>query len=125
MKTTMKTKKVFDKFQYERKNKKPPDKLRTIKCALSKVIINEEHVAKLFDATCRTNKIITHTYHFLRLWILSKYHNGLNIPTIDVNTIKMVFKCFISDSCGPKPKGANSNLLLELKQFYSEYSITL
>ena len=29
---------------------------------------------KLSDAMIRTNKIIIHTYQFMRLWILNKYH---------------------------------------------------
>ena len=59
--------------------KKPPDKLRTIKCSFSSILKTKDKnvIDKLFSATCRTHQIITHTYQFLRLWILYKYKKNL------------------------------------------------
>ena len=105
---TMKTTKLstlmpLNKVQMEQHSKLPLkvfDKLRTIKCSLKNILkkdirLNKHIIEKLFDATCRTNDIIIHTYQFLRLWVLSKYENNLNIPIITENTIKTIFKCLI------------------------------
>ena len=102
---TMKIKKMsvsipLDRVQMEQHSKlgiKKPDKLRTIKCSLKNIlkrneILNKHIIEKLFDATCRTNDIIIHTYQFLRLWILFEYENNSDIPIITKDTIKMSAK---------------------------------
>ena len=100
--------------------KKPPDKLRTIKCSFTSILKDKNVTDKLFDATCRTHQIITHTYQFLRLWILYKYKKDKDIPIITENTIKMTFKTLIKDAAGPKPKGSNLILYEELNKFYNK-----
>ena len=88
--------------------KKPLTKLRTSKCSFKSILkqseddLNKNIFDKLFDATCRTNQIIFHTYQLLRLWILDKYENNIEIPIITENTIRMGFKCLIKKTCGPK-----------------------
>ena len=102
--------------------KKPPDKYRTIKCSLKSIIKPALNNTTLFDACMRTHQIVIHTYHFLRLWILHKYHNKKDIPFISDDTIKMAFKALLKDSQGPKPKGTNLELFIEFKKFYdNEY----
>jgi hypothetical protein len=103
--------------------KKPPDKLRTIKCSFSSILKTKDKnvIDKIFSATCRTHKIITHTYQFLRLWILYKYKKDIDIPIITEDTIKMAFKSLIKDgSGGPKPKGNNLILYEEFTKFYNK-----
>jgi hypothetical protein len=100
--------------------KKPPDKYRTIKCSLKSISNNELNQTKLFDACYRTHQIVIHTYQFLRLWILKKYHNKQDIPIITDDTIKMAFKSLLKDSQGPKPKGNNLNLYNEFKKLYDD-----
>jgi hypothetical protein len=101
-------------------SKKPPDKYRTIKCSLKSIVKNELNQTKLFDACYRTHQIIIHTYQFLRLWILNKYHNKENIPLITDDTIKMAFKSLLKDSQGPKAKGTNLSLYNEFKKLYDD-----
>jgi hypothetical protein len=98
--------------------KKPPDKYRTIKCSIKSIIKKDLDMNILFNAMMRTHKIVIHTYQFLRLWILNKYHNNLDIPIINDDIIKMAFKTLIIESAGPKPKGNNLNLFNEFKLFY-------
>jgi hypothetical protein len=102
--------------------KKPPDKLRTIKCSFSCILKTKDKnvIDKLFSATCRTHKIIIHTYQFLRLWILYKYKKNIDIPIITEDTIKMAFKTLIKDTNGPKPKGSNLLIYEELTKFYNK-----
>ena len=71
-------------------SKKPPDKYRTIKCSLKSILKNELNQTKLFDACYRTHQIVIHTYQFLRLWILNKYHNKQEIPIITDDTRREV-----------------------------------
>jgi hypothetical protein len=99
--------------------KKPPDKYRTVKCSLQSIIKNQLDKGKLFDAMMRTHKIIIHTYQFLRLWILNKYHKKLEIPIITEELIKMAFKSLIKESQGPKPKGTNLEIYDEFVKFYN------
>jgi hypothetical protein len=100
--------------------KKPPDKYRTIKCSLKSITKSSLNNTTLFDACLRTHQIVIHTYHFLRLWILNKYHKNKNIPFITDDTIKMAFKALLKDSQGPKPKGTNLELYNEFKKFYDD-----
>ena len=80
---------------------KPPDKYRTIKCAFKTIHKQDFNTNKLFDACFRTHQIVIHTYQFLRLWILDKYHNNnKTIPNITDDTIKMAFKSLIKESQG-------------------------
>ena len=99
--------------------KKPPDKYRTIKCPLKSIIKDEDNISVLFDAMMRTHKIVIHTYQFLRLWVLNKYHNNIIIPTITEDVIRMAFKSLVQDSSGPKPKGSNLEIYNEFLQFYN------
>jgi hypothetical protein len=101
--------------------KKPPDKYRTVKCSIKTIIKPNFDMNKLFDACFRTHQIVIHTYQFLRLWILDKYHNNNKIiPNIIDDTIKMAFKSLIKDSQGPKPKGSNLELYEEFVKLYND-----
>ena len=106
--------------------RKPPDKYKCIKLPINSILNNNDESQKIFntiqDAVYRTNYITTKTSLLLRLWCLDKYHNGIDIPLIDENTIKMSMKSLILPSSGPKPK--NNNLLL-LNEFKNLHNFTL
>ena len=64
-----------------------------------------------------TNEIIIRTYQFLRLYILHKYKQNEEIPTLNKDTILyFVRACGIRDNRGSKSK--NETLLKELDDFY-------
>jgi len=106
--------------------KKPPDKYKCIKLPITSILNKNEESQNIFntiqDAVYRTNYITTKTSLLLRLWSLDKYHNGIEIPLIDENTIKMSMKSILLPSRGPKPK--NNNLLL-LNEFRELHNFTL
>lgn len=107
------------------KNEKPPDTYKCLKMPLSKILkqdTNQLIYGVINDAVVRTNRITTKAYMLLRLWILHKYRNHLEIPIIDEATIHMAIKSILKSSRGPKPK--NDNLIL-LKEFQSLYSFEL
>ena len=111
--------------------KKPPDKFITVKCILDKIIIDDkpdnelkkDDIKTILNDTCsRTNQIVIHTYQFLRLWILYKYHNKLDIPIITEELIRMVMNTLSTkDNRGNKPTDENLKLLEELNKFYEEH----
>jgi hypothetical protein len=94
--------------------KKAPDKYRCIKVPLHSILHKDDNAINIFntiqDAVYRTNYITTKTNLLLRLWCLEKYHQNIDIPIIDENTIRMCMKSLLLPSSGPKPK--NNNLLL-------------
>jgi hypothetical protein len=106
--------------------KEPPDKYKCIKLPITSILNNNEESQKIFnsiqDAVYRTNYITTKTSLLLRLWCLDKFHNGIDIPLINENTIKMCMKSILLPSSGPKPK--NNNLLL-LNEFKNLHNFTL
>jgi hypothetical protein len=97
---------------------RPPDKYKTVKCSLNAIFKDKKYYELLFSATNRNNQLVIHTYQFLRLWILDKYRKNIIIPIITETVIKMAFKALIKNSCGPKPKGSNLDLLNEFNIFY-------
>jgi hypothetical protein len=107
-------------------NKKPPDKYKCIKTRFIKFISKEEYNNKnvfetITDAIVRTNKIVIKSYMLLRLWILKKYENNIELPIITKDTIKMAFKSVVDNTGkqGKRPLGSNSLLLKELKALYT------
>ena len=112
-------------------SKKPPDKFITVKCGLDKIIIDDkpdnqlkkDDIKTILNDTCfRTNQIVIHTYQYLRLWILYKYHNKFDIPIITEEIIRMVMNTLsIKDNRGNKPSDENLKLLEELNKFYEEH----
>ena len=103
--------------------KEPPDKYRCLKIPITSILYKETEVNENMDilqnAIIRTNKITTKTYFLLRLWVLDKYHKGLDIPEITEDTISMCTKSILLPSSGQKPKGNNSVLLKEFQQLHS------
>jgi hypothetical protein len=105
------------------KSRKPPDKIINTKCSLEKILKNSQlNKPILFDACIRTNQIVIHGYQFLRLWILHKYKNNIDIPKITFDIIKMSFNALtLNDKGGNKPQGDNLKLYDELNKFYDEH----
>lgn len=106
--------------------KEPPDKYKTIKCPLNKIFRNINKYDRILDAICRTNKIVTNAYQFIRLYLLYNYKNGNDLIELDKNIIKLVFKSLINDSRGKEVKGNNANILNKFNEFYNnEYKYVL
>jgi hypothetical protein len=103
--------------------KKAPDKYRCIKVPLNSILHKDDNAINIFntiqDAVYRTNYITTKTNLLLRLWCLEKYHNNIDIPIIDENTIRMCMKSLLVPSSGPKPKNNNLLLFNEFKSLHN------
>jgi hypothetical protein len=104
--------------------KEPPDKYRCLKLPITSIlikdkdkqIVNKEQMEILQNSIIRTNAITTKTYFLLRLWVLHKYHNNIEIPEITEDTITMCMKSINNSNRGQKPKGDNALLLQEFQK---------
>ena len=104
--------------------KEPPDKYRCLKLPITSIlikdndkqIVDKEQMEILQNAIIRTNTITTKTYFLLRLWVLHKYHNNIEIPEITEDTITMCMKSINNSNRGQKPKGDNALLLQEFQK---------
>jgi len=106
---------------------KKKEKYKCIKKSFLKILKKDNDYSefvydKIYDAMIRTNNITIKTYQLLRLWVLNKYHNNVNIPLITENTIRMCIKSILKPSKGPKPK--DNNLLL-LNEFINTHNFDL
>jgi hypothetical protein len=65
------------------------NKYKCVKVPFSSILhkTDYENLRILEDAITRTNTITTQAYLLLRLWILNKYHNHIEIPVITTDTI--------------------------------------
>lgn len=94
---------------------------RNTKCQLAAIIRDKNNISILFDAVLRTHNIVIHTYQFLRLWILSKYKKGIEIPTITEDIIDLAFSALsLRDNRGGKYKGDKLVMLNEFNKFYDD-----
>ena len=72
---------------------KPTSKYKTLKCPLSHILKDKNDITVIYNVLLRAHKITIHTYQFLRLWILDKYHTNKmdSLPIIDENLIRIAF----------------------------------
>jgi len=101
---------------------KPTSKYKTLKCSLSHILKDKNDITVIYNVLLRAHKIIIHTYQFLRLWILDKYHTNKidSLPIIDENLIRIAFSVLSKEKiCGPKKKGNNLKLYNNFNDFYN------
>jgi hypothetical protein len=102
----------------------PPDRYQCLKIPIEHIICDDCDYDVIFntinDAVIRSNKITAKAYLLLRLWILEKYHNKIDLPLITIDTIKMAIMAVKIPSTGDN-KLNNDNLLL-LQEFRRLYS---
>lgn len=75
---------------------------------------------KLTDAIFRTNKIVIHTYQFIKLYILHLYHNNKKFPVLDKHFIDTVMKIVSvrKNKSGSTQTKETQKLTKILKTFY-------
>ena len=113
--------------------KKPPDKkaiqkyenyltsYKTIKTSLKSIIKNQVINEKINSVVIQMNKIIIHTYQFIKLYYLHNYHKS-NIISIDKELINSVMKVLCKeDNRGRKPKESIIKLKNDLTNFYNNH----
>ena len=75
-----------------KKRKKSNSPLKVIKTSLKSICLDTETILTLNNYCKNLNQIVIHTYQFLRLYILHKYHTKQTLPKINdkfVNFVKI------------------------------------
>ena len=120
--------------------KKPPDKNKSIekplmvsvKNNLHKIIINEYYLDKnfmliLLDTIERTNKIVFHTYNFIKLFYLYLYEinneseRRIEFPKLDIQFIRNVMNVITYKSENRGRKTTDNKDTDKIKNFYDKY----
>ena len=89
-KPKVKVKKEEDNYDY----------MKTIKDNIKNVINDNSTVSKINDLVIKTNKIVIHSYLFIKLYCLYLYKNNKLFPKIDKEFICDVFKVITIRKCG-------------------------
>ena len=104
------------------------DYMKTNKDSIINIIKNIESNNKnileiLQDAVYRTNKIVIHTYNFLKLYILYLYDNDMKIPFIDEDFVKIIMRIVSvrNNKCGNKSSKKTLKIMNKLAIFYDQY----
>ena len=100
--------------------RKPPDKYKTLKISLKKIINKNVDYSQLQSAVIRVHKLTILVYQFLRAYVLYLYNDNKEITEIDNTFITMTFKVLMVDSKGPKPKGDVHDTYVNLLKYYND-----
>ena len=103
-----------------------PDKFKVIKAPIKNILYNEtkKDVLTIINNTVSlTNKIVIHTYNFLKLYILYLYENNLELPLINKNFILGIFKIITIREC-KKGNTPVENYSTQIKSMYIFYNNT-
>lgn len=108
---------------------KPPEKYIVIKNSLKKFVNHSDtkqgtlNIAIINEACSRVNKIVIHTYNFLRLFVISGQQIDNKFVEINRDIVYMAMKIFIKDTLqGRTVLGENKKILEFFTKFYeNEY----
>jgi hypothetical protein len=86
-----------------KKRKKPGSPMKVIKTSLKSISLKPETILTINKYCKNLNLITIHTYQFLRLYLLHKYHTNQELPTIDSTFIEHIIKTVaVGDKRGRK-----------------------
>lgn len=99
------------------------DYMKVNKDSLKNIIKDNNIINILYDAIFRVNKIIFHTYNFLKLYILYLYENNLSIPPINEHFIKIIMKIISiqNDNRGRIPNKKTIKIINKLTIFFDNH----
>ena len=94
----------------------------TVKTSLKSIIKDVSVIEKINEAVIRTNKIIIHTYNFLKLYCLYNLDQNDQLPIINKKLINTISKVLCEENAkGRKPTDETSKLKNTLTKFYNEH----
>lgn len=116
-----KKKKPYDKVEHLEKYKKYLTSYKSVKMSLKRVIKHQHNLEKIDNAASIINKIIGHTYQFLKLYCMNYYNAYNDIPDITETFITTIFKVIGTKRTSGRPIFIENNELVEkLKKFYDK-----
>jgi hypothetical protein len=106
---------------------KPPENYSCSKHFLKKIITKDKFdddnsiEITLFDAIDRTNKIVFHTYQFLKLYILHLYEKEKLLPRINVQLIRIIMNVLTIKTENRGSKSNKNNLTRNIDTFFKTH----
>ena len=99
------------------------DYMKTNKDNIMNVIKSPYYVSIINDIVINVNKIVIHTYQFLKLYLIHLYDNKKEFPLIDEDFIGYIFMVLTIRKCGSGGYTDNTmpKQLKELTKFYNEH----
>ncbi len=95
--------------------------LKVTKCSLKSILKYDHIFEKINDAVYRTNKIVTYTLQFLKLYYLHNLDNGIHID-IDGKLVNTIMKIIcVRDKRGRKSTDETNILKVQLTEFYDNH----
>lgn len=102
----------------KKKNKKNKQPIKVVKTSLKSIIKNKENINPINDVVFEVNKIVRHTYNFLKLYYISKFNNNEKV-IINNKLINTIMKILCEkDPRGKPKKGDTKKLFDELQIFF-------
>ena len=116
------------KVKEKKKDEENFDYMKTNKDNINNVVKEQNILPIINELVVRTNKIVIHTYQFLKFYLIHLYENNKKFPTLDKEYICDIFKVITKRECGSG--GYTDNNMPEqlklLTKFYNEhYSTTI
>ena len=98
----------------------------TIKNIIKNITLKDNTLihTRINDVVIRVNKIVIHTYQFLKLYLLYLYDKNKEFPQIDREFIKRIMKTVTKRThigVGGQPKKETLVVLKQLERFYVKY----
>jgi hypothetical protein len=104
---------------------KPPDYFKSVKTSLQNILKHPDiNTKKINDAVLKSNKIVTHTLQFLKLYLLHHYEQQSTLPPINhslINTTMKILCDVKEDKRGRPPKQEVVEMRQKLNLFYQEH----
>ena len=95
---------------------------QSVKTSLKSVVKDEAVIEKLTNTALLTNRIMTHSLHFLKLYLIHCSDAGDALPTINKPFVNAVMKILCETATtGRKPKAETQELKAKLTEFYREH----
>jgi len=93
-------KKSKPKVKEKKKEEDNVDYMKTNKDNIMNIIKDEKILPIINDLVNRTNKIVIHSYQFLKLYFIYLYENNQSFPILDKEYICDIFKVITKRKCG-------------------------
>ena len=102
------------------KKVKPKDEyMKTNKDNINNIVDDKQILTKINKLVFRTNKIVIHSYQFLKLYLCHLYEENKPFPMIDTTFISHLFKIVTTRTSKRGRKSKDLNMLKELTDFYN------
>ena len=121
-------KKSKPKVKEKKKEEDNFDYMKTNKDNIKNIIRNTNILPIINDLVGRTNKIITHCYQFLKLYLITLYDNNQDFPIIDKEFLCDIFKVLTKRICntgGYTDKNMPQQLRILTEFYNNNYSQTI